>query len=110
MAGTLELNARSTWMPAGWIYDGVLQLLADELRRVDPGLSETLRKGLTESGGYCDLGSVSPASFRNASRAAEAVLAHTVAQGAAAFHDPAAYPAFTTQLSKLLELIHADAR
>lgn len=110
MAGTLEINDTAAWMPAGWVYDGVLDLLADKLRDVDPELSSILRRALTAKTGYGDLTSLSEERFVELLRAAEAVYLETVQEGAAAFYDPSFYPAFIRQLATLIEMIRSDNR
>ena len=42
MAGTLQIRDEATWMPAGWIFDGVLQIVADKLKTEEASLARTL--------------------------------------------------------------------
>jgi hypothetical protein len=110
MAGTLEINSDAAWMPAGWIYDGVLKLLAEQLQDKDARCSSILREGLTSHGGFCDLSAIPQDTFRSLLRAAEAVHKETVEKGEHAFRDSSFYPAFVRQLGALIEILRSDRR
>ena len=56
MAGTLEVTEDLCWMPAGWVFDNVLERIADVLYPQDSTLAELLLASRTEAnGGYLDL-------------------------------------------------------
>lgn len=56
MAGTLEVTDKLCWMPAGWVFDIVLERIASELSGQDAVLAEQLLAARTEAnGGYLDL-------------------------------------------------------
>ena len=56
MAGTLEVTDDLCWMPAGWVFDTVLERLASELHSPAPELAAQLLAARTEAnGGYLDL-------------------------------------------------------
>jgi len=56
MAGTLEVTEDLCWMPAGWVFDNVLERIADVLYPQDPALAELLLASRTDAnGGYLDL-------------------------------------------------------
>ena len=42
MAGTLEVTEELCWMPAGWVFDTVLEYLAAELYSQEPALAARL--------------------------------------------------------------------
>jgi hypothetical protein len=59
MAGTLEVTEDLCWMPAGWVFDNVLERIADVLYPQDSTLAELLLASRTEAnGGYLDLRNV----------------------------------------------------
>jgi hypothetical protein len=56
MAGTLEVTEELCWMPAGWVFDTVLERMAAVLHPQEPALAERLLAARTEAnGGYLDL-------------------------------------------------------
>jgi hypothetical protein len=56
MAGTLEVTEELCWMPAGWVFDTVLERMAAMLHTQEPALAARLRAARTEAnGGYLDL-------------------------------------------------------
>ena len=56
MAGTLEVTDELCWMPAGWVFDAVLEHIAAELHTQDPELAAQLLDARTAAnGGYLDL-------------------------------------------------------
>ena len=56
MAGTLEVTEELCWMPAGWVFDTVLERMAAELHPQEPALAARLLAARTEAnGGYLDL-------------------------------------------------------
>ena len=56
MAGTLEVTEDLCWMPAGWVFDNVLERIAEVLSPQDAALAELLLASRTDAnGGYLDL-------------------------------------------------------
>jgi hypothetical protein len=56
MAGTLEVTEDLCWMPAGWVFDNVLERIAEVLYPQDSTLAELLLASRTDAnGGYLDL-------------------------------------------------------
>jgi hypothetical protein len=110
MAGTLRINDTAVWMPAGWIYDGVLEAIATELASDDRSLSAELRKALTGARGYYDLRTLDRTRFLMLVNAAERVFARTVLQGPQSFADPAFYPGFVRHFENLRGFLKADVR
>jgi hypothetical protein len=56
MAGTLEVTEDLCWMPAGWVFDNVLERIAEVLYPQDAALAELLLASRTDAnGGYLDL-------------------------------------------------------
>ena len=50
MAGTLEVTEDLCWMPAGWVFDNVLDRIAEVLYPQDTALTELLLAGVTHGG------------------------------------------------------------
>ena len=44
MAGTLEVTEELCWMPAGWVFDTVLERMAAELHSQKPALAAAARR------------------------------------------------------------------
>jgi len=42
MAGTLEISDDLCWMPAGWVYDNVLERIAFTLKDKDAALASAV--------------------------------------------------------------------
>ena len=60
MAGTLEVTENLCWMPAGWVFDNVLERIAELLHPQNAALAELLLAARTDAnGGYLDLRDVS---------------------------------------------------
>jgi hypothetical protein len=56
MAGTLEVTEDLCWMPASWVFDNVLERIAEVLYPQDTALAELLLASRTDAnGGYLDL-------------------------------------------------------
>lgn len=61
MAGTLEVTEELCWMPAGWVFDTVLERMAAVLHPQAPALAARLLAARTEAnGGYLDLRDIDP--------------------------------------------------
>jgi hypothetical protein len=110
MAGTLRINDNAVWMPAGWIYDGILDLIAAQVANEDPALAETLRKARTEATGYHNLRTLDKDSFLLLLRGTERAYAKALSQGAQAFHDRSMYPSFIKHFDTLRGSLKADPR
>ncbi len=48
MAGTLEVTEELCWMPAGWVFDTVLERMAAMLHTQEPALAARLRAARTK--------------------------------------------------------------
>ena len=105
MAGTLEISEELCWMPAGWVYDNVLERMALALKEEDAMLAGLLLQSRRdENGGYCDLRMIGEGQLLKLSKAADDVYLQVEAEGATAFHDPSSYPGFVDQLLKLRQM------
>lgn len=109
MSGTMDIRDDIAWMPAGWVFDNVLELVASELQSEDPSLATILLEARIDiSGGYLDLRTLSADRFRSLLRAVERVFNRLIKEGPDAFHDPSFYPGFMKHLDELKRLLQAD--
>lgn len=107
MAGTLEISGDLCWMPAGWVYDNVLERMASFLKDKDASLSDMLLQSRTdENGGYIDLRICDANRLTALVQAADGAYAQVESEGASSFYDPTSYPGFLDQFRKLLEMLH----
>jgi hypothetical protein len=98
-------------MPAGWVFENVLELVAAKLGVDDPSLGETFLEARTHVGiGYLDLSELDEGQFRLVIEAAETAYEQVVQEGPGAFHDPSFYPAFAERFSEWKALLRSDRR
>ena len=111
MAGTLEVTEELCWMPAGWVFDTVLEHMAAELHPQEPMLAARLLAARTEAnGGYLDLRDMDLETWALLLHAAESAygrLKGEEAQGCAA---PAFAEGLLTQLQQLRDILHAGQK
>ncbi len=111
MSGLLKIRNDSKWMPAGWVFDNVLERIATELETIDPALSATLLEATTDNGiGYCDLCSLDSEQFCTLIQAMERAYDKSIVEGAASFYKPEYYPPFISVFAELKTLLLSDAR
>jgi hypothetical protein len=110
MAGTLDINDSAVWMPAGWVFDGVMELVASELQKEDPSLAAALLAARTQTDGYGDLRPLNPSRFRSLLRAAEIAFKRHEEQGPSAFHEPSFYSGFNKNFNQFIRLLRSDPR
>ncbi len=111
MSGTLELSDELCWMPAGWVYDNVLECLAEELRTEQPSVSRALLQARTyENGGYLDLRSARTDEILALQHAAEKGYARLESEGASSFSLPEFYDGFVSQFLTLREMLQGRLR
>lgn len=109
MSGTIYINDEAVWMPAGWVFDGVLELVAAELEQQDVALATTLRAARTETGGFFDLRVLDAEQSRLVAQAAARAYDRIVAEGPGAFRDTAFYQGFIARFGELNELLAANS-
>ncbi len=110
MAGTLQVNERAAWTPAGWIFNNVLERVAARIENDDAVLAEKVLDALGPSPGHLDL-CASPADrLQLIARATEEVRRRAADAGSQAFHDVAFYEPYMAELQTLLQLLNADPR
>src|SRR5262249_37513504 len=97
--------------PAGWVYDNVLQRLAEVVQVTDPALAAALaRSTTTKNGGFLDLRSATGATLATLVRAADEVFHQVEKQGSSAFQRPEFYPGFREHLQTLRDMLRARQR
>src|SRR5436189_2876300 len=105
MSGTLIVRDNAVWMPAGWVFDNVLELVASELQAENSSLSKALLDARTDvRGGYLDLRMLDANQFRSLVRAAGRAYERVIEEGAKAFYDPSFYEGFVKRFDDLKEL------
>ncbi|HTN74514.1 MAG TPA: hypothetical protein VL096_04680 [Pirellulaceae bacterium] len=110
MAGTLQVNERAAWTPAGWIFNNVLERVALRIEADDPQLAEEVLEALGPSPGHLDLSAVPADRLQVITRATEEVNRKAGETGPKAFHDVAFFEPFMSELGSLLQILHADPR
>jgi hypothetical protein len=106
VSGTLELSNELCWMPAGWVYDNVLDRLAAELEAEHPAIARTLLQARSaENGGYLDLRSARADELLALRQAAEKVHARLESEGASSFAAPEFYDGFVSQFRAFREIL-----
>ncbi len=110
MSGTLIIRDDVTWMPRGWIFDGVLRRVADELAIEDAPLATMLSEARTSMRAYGDLRPLDPGRFGALLRAAVDAYDRAVERGPYAFHDPTAYAEFMFLFSTFKALLRTAPR
>ncbi len=110
MSGTLVIKEKIAWMPAGWVYDGVLELIAEAVDDRHPELRRFLTEARTDYRGYGDVRKLSSEEFSMLLAAAGQAYSEAAAAGPSSFHDPKGYGPFVKHFGALIELLRADPR
>jgi hypothetical protein len=111
MAGTFDITETLCWMPAGWVYDNVLEGMASVLSADDAGLADRLLNLRTEiNGGFLDLRADDAAILATLIQAADEAYQNFERRGAASFYNPSFYPGFREQFRQLREMLRKAQR
>ena len=111
MAGTLEVTEELCWMPAGWVFDTVLEYLAAELHSQEPALAARLLGARTEAnGGYLDLREVDLKTLVLLIHAAERAYGHVNGERAQGNAAPGFSEGLLTQLQQLRGMLQAGQK
>ena len=110
MAGTLEINEHVAWMPAGWVFDGVLELIASEIGTDNAELAAILNQARAVGIQYGDLRGIGSDQFGALLRSAERAYAKALARGPSGFNNPIFYGGFMTHFESLMEVLRSDPR
>jgi hypothetical protein len=110
MAGTLQVNERSAWTPAGWIFNNVLERVALRVEGEDPSLAETVLAALGPNPGHLDLCFAPPDRLQAITRATEEVCRKVEASGPSVFPDATFFGPYLEELHQLLRVLRSDPR
>ena len=111
MAGTLEVTEELCWMPAGWVFDLVLERLAAVLHPQAPALAARLLAARTEAnGGYLDLRDIDLETLVLLVHAADSTYGRIKREGAQGGVAPAFAEGLLTQLQQLRDMLHAGQK
>ena len=111
MAGTLEVTEELCWMPAGWVFDTVLERMAADLHPQEPALAARLLATRTEAyGGYLGLRDVDLETLVLLVHAADKAYGHIQRERAQGDTAPAFSEGLLTQLQQLRDLLQAGQK
>jgi hypothetical protein len=110
MAGTFKINEQVVWMPAGWVFDGILELIAVEIENQDVNLAALLSQARADGAKYGDLRKIGADQFNLLLRSTERAYAKALEAGPSHFHDPRYYAGFSEHFKILVDLLRADSR
>ena len=111
MAGTLEVTEALCWMPAGWVFDTVLERMAAELHPQEPTLAARLLAARTEAnGGYLDLRDVDLETLVLLVHAVDRAYGRITGQRAQGDAAPAFFEGLLMQLQQLRDLLQAGQK
>ncbi len=107
MAGTLEVTDDLCWMPAGWVFDHVLELMAAVLQAQSPVLAELLLAARTDAnGGYLDVRDWNVDQLETLLDAAHTACGHITRTGAQSFAPPEFHQGFLQQFHQLCDMLY----
>jgi hypothetical protein len=96
-------------MPAGWVFDTVLECMATVLHPQEPALADRLLAARTEAnGGYLDLRDSDLETLVLLLHTAESAYSRLKREGAQGGANPAFAEGLLTQLQQLRDLLHAE--
>ena len=111
MAGTLEVTEELCWMPAGWVFDTVLERMAAVLHSQAPALAARLLAARTEAnGGYLDLRDIDLETLVLLLNAADSAYGRIAGEGAQECAAPAFSEGLLAQLQQLRDILHAGRK
>jgi len=106
MAGTLEVTEDLCWMPAGWVFDNVLERIAEVLYPQDAALAELLLASRTDAnGGYLDLRDVNLETLGLLLEAANIAYSCLTRAGVQECASPEFYAGLLTQFQALCDML-----
>jgi hypothetical protein len=109
MAGTFVISDDACWIPAGWVHNKVMELVANELAAEHPLVEKQMLDARTSvSVGYVDLRTSGDAEFRAVVNAADAALAKIEKAGPTVLHDPSFFPGFVERVHELQRMLQTE--
>ncbi|ETW97909.1 MAG: hypothetical protein ETSY1_20905 [Candidatus Entotheonella factor] len=107
MAGTLEVTEELCWMPAGWVFDMVLERMAAELSTQAADLADDLLAARTEAnGGYLDLRGKDLHTLERLIQAADIAYERIEQEGAQGLKAPEFYEGLLLQFQQFRDMLY----
>jgi hypothetical protein len=106
MAGTVKLPRGRHWLPAGWVYDNVLERVAAILRSHNDSLAARLLESRIEvNGGHLDLEKSDAETLRLLLNAADEAYRQCEADGRSSFCQPEFFPGFMQRFAEFRQIL-----
>jgi len=111
MAGTVEVTEELCWMPAGWVFDTVLERMAAVLHPQEPALAARLLAARTEAnGGYLDLRDTELEALALLLHAADSAYGRITRDGPQGVAAPEFYEGLLKQFQQLRDMLQAGRK
>ena len=111
MAGTLEVTEKLCWMPAGWVFDTVLERMATVLHPQEPALAARFLAARTEAnGGYLDLRDTDLETLALLLNSADSAYGRITRDGPQGVAAPEFYEGLLKQFQQLRDMLHASRK
>jgi hypothetical protein len=110
MAGTLQVNERSAWTPAGWIFNNVLERVALRIEPDDEDFATSVFDALGPMPGHLDLCNTPASQIQLLARATRDVCRRAEEAGPSAFPEGIFFDSFISELRRLQQLLNSDPR
>lgn len=111
MAGTLIVNEKQDWLPASWVFDNVLESIAEVLVADEPQLAQEFLDARTTVGmGYLDLRAFPREQFISIMKSAQTALQKAKNEGPSVFQLPSYYPGYISHFENLCSILLTDPR
>lgn len=111
MAGTLEVTEELCWMPAGWVFDTVLERMAAELHTQAAELADDLLAARTEAnGGYLDLRDMDWRTLEMLIKAADIAYERIKQEGVEGVKAPEFHEGLLLQFQQFRDMLDAGQR
>jgi hypothetical protein len=109
MAGTLVINEGTCWLPAGWVYDSVLEDAGARLAGTSADLAERVLSATTSASiGYLEVGSWTREDLEAFAVAVRQGLDRVVRGGESSFHDPRFFDGYVRKVTELVAMLDAE--
>ena len=110
MSGVIGIRPKVSWVAPGWIFDGVLNRIAEIVQETNVHLAERVRNGTSDrqAFGYLDLGDWTREERRLFLAAALEARARCERAGPVSWHDPKTFPGYMKRFEELIEALQKD--
>jgi hypothetical protein len=111
MSGTIKISDDSYWVPAGWVFDNALEIIAASFDDPSTPLANLIRDARTSvSTGYLDLSDLTNAQMQEVARAVFIAVDKERRAGGEAFDQPQFFSGYMQRLEELCAMFAADPR